>query len=87
MSNPTRKAAPERGHVLQVTAGGDTLGDLVHELRHLAAQLERGHLTVGVTGSPASGSVYSYRVDPEQTSERYFRQVEDWLASTEGAKP
>lgn len=77
---------PQRAHTIILKAGGDTSRDLAHELRHLASLIERGQLSIGGGGGPSNGSMYSYRVAPEQTHDAYFRQVEEWLAARPGAK-
>lgn len=37
-------------------------------------------MTVGTIGGPSVGSNYSYRVLPEQTHDKYFRDIDEWLA-------
>jgi len=75
----------ERAHTLVASAGADTAQGLAVELRHLADMLDRGKLTEGCSGSPSGGSMYSYKIRPEQTHDEYFRQIDEWLA-TENAK-
>ena len=72
---------PFRAHSIVLTAGGDTAELLAWELRPLADRIERGSLTVGLSGAPSGHSTYSYRVAPEQTHDSYFQQVDAWLAS------
>lgn len=71
----------ERAHTLIASAGADTARDLARELRHLADLLDRSELTEGCSGSSSGGSVYSYKVRPEQTHDEYFRQLDEWLAA------
>jgi len=77
---------PERKHTIILKAGGDTLRDLASELRALADRLDRDELTVGTSGGPSCGSTYSYRVNPHQTHEQYFLEIEDWLESERQAQ-
>lgn len=77
--------APERAHTVILSAGADSATELAWHLRHLADDIERGELTVGCSGSPSSGSIYSYRVRPEQTHEVYFQQIEEMLEAERAA--
>lgn len=76
---------PERAHVLISSVGADTAMDLSLELRHLADLIERDQLSTGCSGSPSGGSLYSYKIRPEQTHDVYFQQIEEWLAAREDA--
>lgn len=77
-------AAVERAHTLIVKFGADTIEDLAFALRQMAIDLERGELTVGCSGSPSVGSIYSYRIRPEQTHEKYFADIEAELTKSTG---
>jgi hypothetical protein len=77
---------PERAHTLIVSMGANTAEDLAWGLRHMADDIERGQLTVGASGSPSVGSIYSYRIRPEQTHDVYFRELDEWLQSEHPAK-
>lgn len=46
----------------------------------IGERIERGEMTVGTIGGPSVGSNYSYRVLPEQTHDKYFRDIDEWLA-------
>lgn len=71
---------PLRAHSLVASLGADTAKDLAWEMRRMADDIERGRLTVGVSGSPSAGAIYSYRVSPEQTHDAYFQQINAKLA-------
>lgn len=71
--------APVRAHTFICKIGADTAEDLAHELRHFADELMRGQLTVGTIGGASVGSIYSYRVAPEQTHDKYFAELDEWL--------
>jgi hypothetical protein len=75
----------ERAHTLICTVGADTLQDLCAELREMARKLERGQMTTGCIGGPSVGTTYSYKVRPEQTHEKYFQDIEAWLATESAA--
>lgn len=75
----------QRAHTLICAIGADTLRDLCGELREMARKLERGEMTVGVLGGPSVGATYSYRVRPEQTHDKYFQDIEEWLARERAA--
>lgn len=72
--------APQRAHTLVLVMGADTQERLADDLEHMANDIRRGQLTVGCYGSPGAGATYSYRVQPEQTHDLYFQQVDAWLA-------
>lgn len=71
---------PLRAHTFIASLGADSAKELAGLLEHLAFQLRTGQLSVGTTGGPSSGGSYSYRINPEQTHERYFQEIEQWLA-------
>jgi hypothetical protein len=71
--------APERAHVLVSAISADTVDDLARELHWMADRLLRAQVSTGITGGPASGSIYSYKVTPEQTHDVYFADVDRWL--------
>lgn len=77
--------APERAHVLTMTVSADTVEDLARELNTLADWLLMGKVTTGVSGGPHSGAIYSYVVNPGQTHDAYFEQVNRWLEQRRAA--
>lgn len=87
MSGPSEMSdvmvAPERAHTVVAKAGADTAEALAWELRRLADLIERGELTVGCSGAPSGGSIYSYRVVP-MTHDEYFQSLHRWLSEREG---
>ena len=76
-------SGPQRAHTIVISAGSDTATDLAWELRHLADRIQRGELTHGCIGGGSSGCMYSYRANPEQTHDRYFQEIDAWLATKE----
>lgn len=72
---------PLRAHSLVASFGADTEQDLAWMLRQMADEIERGQITVGCSGSPSVGTIYSYRVSPEQTHDVYFQQINAELAA------
>ena len=66
---------PQRAHSIVLTAGADTADGLAWELRRLADDIERERLTQGCSGSPSSGSIYSYKVRPV-THDEYFAAID-----------
>lgn len=75
-----------RAHSIVVSAGADTPTHLAWELRYLADQIEREELTVGCSGSPSGGSIYSYKHDPAMTHDEYFRQLDAKLEADRAAE-
>lgn len=78
---------PQRAHTLICKVGADTAERLAEELRIMADRIDRGEMTVGCIGGPSAGSLYSYRVQPEQTHDAYFQQVDEWLEQQKAAAP
>lgn len=71
--------SPERAHVLIAKVSADSAERLADELRFLADQIDRNQLTTGCSGSSSGSSIYSHKVNPEQTHDRYFQQLNAWL--------
>lgn len=65
-----------RAHTFIASIGADTQKDLCAELREFALKIERGDISHGCFGGPSSGSLYSYKVRPEQTHEKYFEDID-----------
>lgn len=86
MTETTIPPKPVRAHTLICSIGADTARDLAAELRHMAYLIESDKLSVGCSGGYSSGSMYSYRVAPEQTHDVYFQQVDAWLAAKDEEK-
>ena len=76
---------PQRAHTLITKIGADTAHDLAWELREMARKIERGEMTVGTMGSPSVGAMYSYRILPDQTHDKYFQEIDEWLARERSA--
>lgn len=74
---------PTRAHSILLKAEGDSAKDLARELRHLAERLTRGDLSVGCTGAPDGGCIYSYTRDPSMTHDAYFQAIAAWLGAQE----
>ena len=70
---------PERRHKLIAVVEADTVQDLADRLENMARDIARGELTQGVSGGGTSGAIYSYKVNPEQTHDAYFKQIEEHL--------
>lgn len=71
---------PTRAHRLTLALEADDLGELASQLINIAHRAERGELSSGVSGSPSSGYVYELLSNPEQTHDKYFAEVQDYLA-------
>lgn len=68
--------APHRAYELIVKIGADTKEDLVREIENFANRIARDDITHGVIGGYASGAIYSYVHDGEQTHHAYFQQLQ-----------
>ncbi|MEM8970936.1 MAG: hypothetical protein AAGD43_02575 [Pseudomonadota bacterium] len=80
MIDPHGTDKPRRAHSLVGVFCGDTADDLASCLERFADDIRRADVTVGISGSPSDGAIYSYRVTPEQTHDAYFAQINEWLS-------
>ena len=76
---------PHRAHTLALEIGADTLDDLAYALKAIREDVLRGQLSVGCSGSPSVGWTHNYHHDPEMTHERYFADIDAWLARPEAS--
>lgn len=83
--SPMENGGPERAHVLVAKFSADTIDQLADELRGFVDRLLMGLATTGVSGGPTAGSIYSYKVRPDQTHDVYFTAVEAWLEERRAA--
>lgn len=79
--------APHRAYRLTLKLEADTLDDLGSALMNMSHQVERGELTVGVSGGPSSGAIYELLHDPAQTHELYFAEVRKYLDERAASTP
>lgn len=84
---------PHRRFVLKLEIGGDTWRDVLGELNHRLFTLETEQPKYGpdkgwngASGGPGSGSSTEVMVDHEMTHERYFEQIQKYLAEREQAE-
>lgn len=69
---------PSRKHVLAMKIGADTFEGLMHALEQIIIELdENGNNSV--TGGASWGGYYVHVVDPDQTREGYFADIEKYL--------
>ena len=80
MNDPHGTDKPHRAHSLVGVFSADTAEGLACELERFADDIRREGVTVGVSGSPSGGAIYSYRIAPEQTHDKYFEELQAWLA-------
>jgi len=78
--------APVRAVRLTLRIEADTRNDLVSALMNFATQVDREEVTTGVSGGSNSGWVYELLVDPTQTHEAYFQQLDAYLEGKNNAK-
>jgi len=71
--------APRRACQLTLQLDADSLPELATALINIAAQVERGEMTTGVSGGPTSGHIYELLHNAEQTHEKYFAEVRTYL--------
>lgn len=78
--------AVERAHTLILKFGADSREDMVRALRHLAMQMEKDEISVGLTGGYSWGGMWSYKTDPAMTHDAYFQQLNAELEAADAAK-
>lgn len=78
------KTKPRRAFVLKLEMQADTRDDLVQDLEQFAHQIDREEISVGVSGSPSGGSIYSLSVDESITHEQYVNAINAYIASLPG---
>lgn len=76
MTEPTK---PQRACVFTTKIEADTRQEMVRALYFMAERLERGELTVGVSGGYGSGCAYEYIEGEHPTHEEYFAQLHAYL--------
>ena len=79
LCNKHRLDKLERAHTLIAKFRADTRETLADELRMFADSLDRDQVSVGIVSGPSGGAIYSYRVQPDQTHDRYFEQINAML--------
>jgi hypothetical protein len=77
--------APRRAFHLTLILGADSREELARALEQMAFQVEAAKLTVGVSGGPSTGAIYELLTNPEQTHERYFQEVAEYLRNKKEA--
>lgn len=73
------ESKPRRSHEFCVWIGADTREEMIGHLFDLARRLERGEVSVGISGGYGSGSVYAYQHDPSITHDSYFAEIDKHL--------
>lgn len=85
MSDANGSDSPKRACRLTLELQADTPRDLAGALMNMAADIDRGELSVGVRGGPSSGGIYELILDEAPTHNEYFAQVRRYLAEKNGA--
>lgn len=78
---------PRRRYTLQIEIGADTWDAVIGDLHYLAGHIEQhGPACSGVMGGSDVGHTVTAIEDPQQTHERYFEQLDAWIAAWDAAK-
>ena len=80
-------SAPVRAFRLTLRLDADTAMDLANALFNLSVRADRGELTVGTSGGSSSGYSYELLHSPEQTHEKYFAELNAYLADKAASAP
>lgn len=70
---------PKRYIEVEIKIGADSLGELVTVLNDIRNEFILQGTANGVSGGPSAGWLVRTDIDPEQTPERYAKQLEAWL--------
>ena len=73
---------PERARVLTLELQADSDDDLAGALTALAAAVDRGELTKGVSGGARSGYIYELRDGNCADHDEYFARLSAYLAES-----
>ena len=83
----TELVGPKRRFEITVTAGADDWLGLVAELRDVAFHVrEHGVECSSVSGGPSSHHTVTIHHNPEQTHEKYFEELDVYLAARKEAE-
>jgi len=81
---PSRPSAPKRAYRLTLELGADTARDMAWALRNLGHRIEREQVGgAGTWGSPTDGANYELLTDQAMTHERFFEDLNAYLAALE----
>ena len=73
----------ERKIVFAAKFGADSWDDLVHELEQIIFELRTKQETIAdnscITGGYGCGGTYAYKINPSQTHDNYFVEINEWL--------
>lgn len=70
---------PKRYIEVELKIGADSLGDLINALKVITNEFILQGTANGVSGGASAGWLVRTDIDPEQTPERYAKQLEAWL--------
>lgn len=74
--------APKRRFELTINIAGDTWEAVLHDLRDVATHIEdHGQACTSISGGYSTGHVVTVTERPEQTHEKYFAELDLYLAT------
>ena len=83
----TELVGPKRRFEITITAGADEWEALVHELKESAFHVaDHGLECSSVSGGPSSHHTVTIHHNPEQTHEKYFEELDVYLAARKEAE-
>lgn len=73
---------PKRAYTMTLTIGGNSKEDVAHALKNICTDMLIGQMNGpnGCSGSPSVGYHYEIEECPEMTAERYFTELDAYLA-------
>lgn len=66
----------KRAYSIDISAGGDTLNDLIDALNDIIGKLEREGTRESICGGVSFGYSFELECDPTITHEKYFEAIE-----------
>ncbi len=72
-------SAPMRQYRLTLKLDANSLSELADALFNLSHRVETGEMTAGMSGGVGSGYLYELLHDPEQTHDKYYADIREYL--------
>jgi hypothetical protein len=83
---------PKRKYQMTFKIGADSWDEILSSMDNFTLEMKMYHPNLdrnhnGVSGSPVAGYSYDVIVDPDMTHDKYFEQIDAYLAEREPARP
>lgn len=78
--------APKRACQFLLDLQADTRQDLADALYNMAIQIERGEMTVGISGGNSSGYIYELIENERPTHDEFVQKLRAYLSAKQAPK-